>query len=303
MPISLPPLSRRNFLRGTLAAGAGLFLGRNGFGAEGEADPHRFFLLSDTHIAADKARANKNTVMFDNMKQVCAELLAEKSRASAVLINGDCAFNTGESADYATLVELLKPVREAGYPVHLAMGNHDHRDNFWNAIPGQDSARKAVDGRQITVLETPRANWVVLDSLDKTNQTPGLLGEKQLGWLKEALDARAAKPAIVMVHHNPNFEAKPKVSGITDTKDFLDIVLPRKHVKALIYGHTHDWNIQQREGLHCINLPAVAYVFKAGNANGWVDFKLNENGASLQLHCIDPKHEQHLQKVNLAWRS
>ena len=303
MPISLPPLSRRNFLRGTLAAGAGLVLNCSGFGADGDSDPHRFFLLSDIHIAADKTKAERGTVMFDNMKQVCGELLAEKTKAAAVIINGDCAYHTGEAEDYANFLELLKPVRESGYPIHMSMGNHDQRDNFWKAVPDQDSARKAVDGRQITVLETPRANWIILDSLDKTNQTPGVLGEKQLEWLKAALDARTKKPAIVMVHHNPVFEEKPKVTGITDTKDFLDVLLPRKQVKLLLYGHTHDWTVAKHEGLHCVNLPAVAYVFKAGKANGWVDFHLGEKGAELQLHCIDPKHEQHLQNVNLAWRS
>lgn len=302
MPISLPPLSRRNFLRGTLAAGAGLLLNRSAFAADGNTDPHRFFLLSDLHIAADKTKVNKDTVMFDNMKQVCGELLAEKNRAAAVLINGDCAFHTGETGDYANLVELLKPVREAGYPVHLNMGNHDQRENFWQAIADQDASRKAVEGRQITVVESPRANWIMLDSLDKTNQTPGVLGEKQLGWLKETLDAKATKPAIVLVHHHPILEEKPKVAGITDTKELMEILLPRKHVKALIFGHTHDWHNEQREGLHCVNLPAVAYVFKAGKANGWVDLNLKENGAELQLHCIDPKHEQHLQKLNLEWR-
>ena len=302
MPISLPPLSRRNFLRGALAAGAGLFLDRNLRAAEGESDPHRFFLISDLHIAADKAKAERGTTMFNNLKQVCTELLAEKTRAAAVLANGDLAYHTGEPGDYANFLELLKPVREAGYPVHLSMGNHDRRENFWQAVPDQDSARKAVDGRQISVFESPRANWILLDSLDKTDSTPGVLGEKQLGWLKETLDTKTSKPAIVMVHHDPQDEGKPKISGITDTKDFLDILLPRKHVKALIYGHTHDWNVKEREGLHCVNLPAVAYVFKPGKANGWVDLKLEETGAELQLHCIDPNHEQHLQKVSLKWR-
>lgn len=302
MPISLPPLNRRNFLRGTLAAGAGLFLGRDAFSAEAEIDPHRFFLLSDTHIAADKTKAEKNTVMYNNLKQACTELLAEERRAAAVIVNGDCAYHTGEPADYANFLELIKPVREKGMPIHLAMGNHDRRENFWNAIPEQDAARKAVDGRQINVIDSPRATWIMLDSLDKTDVTPGVLGEKQLTWLKETLDAKTTKPVIVMVHHDPHDPARPKVSGITDTKEFLDIIVPRKQVKALIYGHTHVWNIKEREGMHCINLPTVAYVFKAGSANGWVDFKLAESGAELQLHCIDPKHEHHLQKVSLTWR-
>ena len=38
-------------------------------------------------------------------------------------------------------------------------------------------ADKSYPGdRQVAVIETPHANWFVLDSLDQTNVTPGKLG-------------------------------------------------------------------------------------------------------------------------------
>ena len=43
------------------------------------------------------------------------------------------------------------------------------------------------------------------------------MGEAQIAWLGKALDERAGKPALVMVHHNPQWDAKDpkaKVSGL-----------------------------------------------------------------------------------------
>src|SRR4051812_18151327 len=149
----LPPIARRRFLVGSLAAGAGLLLRRPLLAAEetvqsAPVDPHRVALLSDTHIAADPKLSARGVNMFDHMKQVCGEVLKLDKRPAAVLVNGDCAYNTGEAEDYATFLGLLKPLREAGLPIHLALGNHDHREHFWQAIPDARPSGEAGAGKQ-----------------------------------------------------------------------------------------------------------------------------------------------------------
>lgn len=315
MPITLQPLSRRKFVGGSLAAGLGLMLSRRAGAAE--SDPHRFFLFSDTHVAADPKTLNSGINMHDNLKQAVSEALAADARAASVLINGDLPFKTGESGDYATFLELIKPLREAGMPIRLAMGNHDHRTNFWNAIQNEKDAGKkpgdVVEERYVTVVESARANWFMLDSLDKTNSTPGVVGPKQIEWLAGVLDAHKDKPAIVMVHHNPAFKnpnaaekkeaaSPPKVNGIVDTDALWSVLKERKQVKALFFGHTHNWSQAKKDDIHLINLPTVAYPFAKGKATGWVDCKLSENGATLALSCIDKKHASNGEKVELTWR-
>lgn len=322
MPITLPPISRRNFLGTSLAAGFGLLAARNSWGAE--VDPHRVFLLSDTHIAADAKLVNQGVNMFDNLKQTVGELLAEQTRAVSVVVNGDLAFKLGEPDDYKQFLEQIKPLREAGMPIRLAMGNHDNRSNFWDAVKSEKDAVKPgdpVEERVVTTFQMERANWFMLDSLDKTNSTPGVLGKKQLEWLGKELDAHTDKPAIVMVHHNPVFpnpnakpkteepkpDAKPadyskaKAGGITDTEDLWPVLTARKHVKALIWGHTHNWALTKRDEIQMINLPTVAYPFTKGKATGWVDCQVRENGISLKLTCIDKAHANNGEKAELDW--
>lgn len=301
MPIHLPPISRRQFLLRSLAAGAGLALGPALQAATKRTDPDFWALLSDVHLAADPKQLGRGINMTDHFTTVARELIALPKRPAGVFISGDCAFNSGEKGDYAQLTSLLGPLRGEQMPIHLALGNHDHRERFWEVLEQEKAAKRPLADRQVALLRTPRANWLVLDSLEKTLSTPGLLGQEQLDWLANALDENRKKPALVMIHHNPGLTGN---IGLKDTTALLEIIRPRKQVKAYIFGHTHKWRIWQDDsGIHLINLPPVAYVFQEGDPAGWVHARLEGKGLRLELRCVDATHKDHGQVVKLDWRA
>lgn len=303
MPIFLPPLSRRAFLGRSLLAGAGLLVRGRGFAAESTepVDPHTWALLSDTHIAADRAKVNRNVVIAAHLEAVVRDVLAQSRRPTGALINGDLALNTGEAADYATFTDLIAPLRAARIPLHLALGNHDNRERFWAALRDDVTAKRPVVDRQVAFVPAARANWFILDTLDKTNSTPGLLGAAQLAWLARELDAHADKPALVVTHHNPTLD--PAKVSIIDETALYAVLRPRRQVKAHFFGHSHVWSVVPDEsGLHRINLPAVAYVFEATQPSGWVSAQLVPRGMTLQLRCVDPSYRRHGETRELAWR-
>lgn len=300
MPITLPPISRRDFLTTAVAAAAGC-LARGSAGSEPVCDPNRFALLADLHIAGDRKKMARGINMYDNLQKVAGEILAEEPAPAGVLIAGDLAYHTGASQDYAALVGLLQPLREHGLPVHLALGNHDHRERFWQALGEAERKASRLEQKHVLMISSPLANWFVLDSLDQTDKTFGCLGVEQRKWLADALDQAADKPALVMLHHNPLMGALP--TGLLDTEAVFEVLLPRRHVKALFYGHTHVWKVDHREGLHLVNQPPVAYVFAPSHPNGWVDARLAADGMTLELHCLDPQHAQHGQRLELKWRT
>lgn len=303
MPVHLPPLNRRSFLRRSLAATAGIVTFPALRAAESDADPDRWALLSDTHIAADRTAISRAVNMTDHLEAAVKGVRALASRPAGVFVNGDCALMRGLAEDYATFSALVTPLREAGLPLHLALGNHDDRDVFWSTLKDARPAAPPLASRQVSVVEGARANWFLLDSLDMVNKTPGRLGEEQREWLAKALDANAAKPALVMVHHNPIPAASEKKTGLLDTEELLAILLPRRHVKALFFGHTHTWRFAEQNGLHLVNLPAVAYPFVPTEVTGWVDARLSEKGAALTLHAHDTQHAAHGKTTELAWRA
>jgi 3',5'-cyclic AMP phosphodiesterase CpdA len=264
-------------------------------------DPHSWALLADTHLAANRSQLGRGINMTDHFTTVSTELLALPQRPAGVFIAGDCAFNSGETGDYAVLAELLKPIRADQLPVHLALGNHDQREHFWQALEQEGTAKRPLKEKQAALISTARVNWFMLDSLEKTLSTPGLLGPDQLQWLAEALDANRRKPAIVLVHHNPGLNGQ---MGLKDTLAFYQVIRPRKQVKAYIYGHTHKWTVEREEsGMHLINLPPVAYIFREGDPAGWVHARVERDGMNLQLNCLDKAHPQHQQVVDLKWRA
>lgn len=303
MPLHLAPLSRRQFLRHTFAGSASLLLARHVFAAATRAvDPHCWALLSDTHIAADRTKIAREINLTDRLTAVTKEVLAWPQRPAGALVNGDLALNSGETADYATLTELLLPLRAAGIPLDLALGNHDHRERFWTALAPDKRVAPSIADKQIAVVKTARANWFILDSLDKTNVTPGVLGEAQLTWLARSLDAHTDRPALVMVHHNPNTGGNK--GGLTETAALMDILRPRRHVKAHLFGHSHRWSVEQDEsGIHLVNLPATSYPFDKKQPTGWVVANLQPQGMRLELRALDRTHPAHGQVTDLKWRT
>lgn len=300
MPIHLPPITRRRFVRQLVSTAALAAVSRL-YAVDGVSSGDVVALLSDPHVAGDPATVLRGVTMAENLRLAVKDVLSQEKRPGSLLVNGDCALLKGEAADYVTFGGLMKPVRESGIPVHLTLGNHDDRSEFLKSFSESIPAERPVSEKHVTVVESPKANWFLLDTLEAVNKTPGLLGEQQLGWLEKALDKRKDKPAIVVCHHNP--QRGETKSGIKDSDRLFDITESRKHVKAIIYGHTHVWSVtQEPSGLHLINLPPVAYVFKEGLPNGWVRALVREDGLDLELRCLDARHPLNGDKRGLKWR-
>ncbi len=302
MPITLPQLTRREFLKRAALAGTALALAPAGHaGLFGKSrDKNTFAFFSDTHVAADASLKNTGVNMADNLAACARELAAWPVKPAAVIVNGDLAFKNGQPEDYRTFGRMIEPVRALA-PVHLSLGNHDQRDNFWKAFPQDATQLSAVPQKQVTVIAGGRANWFLLDSLEVTLSTPGELGAAQLDWLGRELAARPDKPAIVVAHHNLNTVSG--ISGLKDSAALEDLFAQHRQVKAYIFGHTHNWHGEKHaSGVHLINLPPTGYVFTKGRPNGWVRCTLARDGAEFELRCLDPKHAEHAQVKKLTWR-
>ena len=305
MPIILPPIARRQFIKGSIALGGSTFTASSLLAkAAGESvrlDPNRVALLADTHISADPNLSYPGTkwpgspVVEDehervNMAQCLADVaknvIALNPRPAHLIINGDCAMSRGTEAEYKELLRLLEPVRLAGITVHATIGNHDNREKLWKLLP---FLKKEQMGVQAGVIDLPHANLVLLDSGRR-----GILGNKQLSWLARELDERTDKPALVFGHFNPfpNKGVRP-IKGMSDGSSLLKLLKGRKHARAYLYGHTHEWQHARMEHLHVIGQPAVSYYFGKGHAHGSLDMKLTKNFADLELQCIDSNHKQH----------
>jgi 3',5'-cyclic AMP phosphodiesterase CpdA len=304
MPIHLPPTSRRAFLHGLAVGGASLALPRLRAAAALDGPSPYVALLADTHIDADPARVvhDDKVNMSDHLRAVVEDILAQPTPPEAVAVVGDLALKNGKPGDYAQFLKLVAPLRDRGIAVHLTLGNHDDRGTLREALKAEADA--AVEGRFAAAVDAAGVRLVLLDSLDKVDQVDGVLGEVQRGWLAKALDARPDVATVVLVHHHPSPTADPAKGALQDTAALLEILRPRKQVKALIFGHTHTWRREERDGLHLVNLPAVAYHFEKPQPLGWCRFEPSGAGAgaAIELRCVAGDRSKDRERLELAWR-
>ncbi|MEM6391825.1 MAG: metallophosphoesterase [Planctomycetota bacterium] len=316
MPIGL---SRRGFVTGVVGTGlGGLIAGRSLAGpatrpADGQRlEADRWALLADTHINGDPAvRGRRGDDMTANLRRVVDEVLATPGGFQAALINGDVSHIDGQAADYAVLGGVLRPIR-AAMPVWLTLGNHDDRAEAvaWPMGGGGEAplgVSAGVESKRVAVLPGRYADWVLLDSLDQVNVTPGLLGEDQLAWLERYLDEPAAgdRPVLVMLHHTlappaDSEEAKGRAWWLMDSDALMGLVRPRKRVKAVFHGHAHQWRHETMDGLHVVGQPPTAYLFREGDPLGWLEAAVHAARLELQLRATG--HPRNGEVVTLKMR-
>ena len=311
MPVILPPITRRDFIKGSFLLSGATITSSSFVAADSKSvrfDQNRIALLADTHISDNPNRSYPGTKwpgspvkeeehewvnMADSLAQSAREIIELNPRPANLIINGDCALSRGTEAEYKEFLRLVEPIRAAGITVHITIGNHDNRENLWELLP---FLKKDQMGVHADVIELPHANFFLLDSGRK-----GILGEKQLNWLAQELDERTDKPVLIFGHFNPypNRGERP-IKGMRDGSSLLKLLAAHKHARAYFYGHTHEWQHDQQDHLHLINQPAVSYYFGKGHAHGWVDMKLTVRSANLELHCIKPKHKQHGDRIQIV---
>jgi 3',5'-cyclic-AMP phosphodiesterase len=290
MPIVL---DRRSFLAAGPATAAALLIRR---AAGAPASGARIALLSDTHIAGDPNDRFRGFSPHENLRKAVAQVSA--SKFDLVIVNGDLARQKGEPADYAAFNGLMDPLFTAT-PAALTMGNHDDRKLAIAALTKRAGTDARVNGKLVTTLDAGGLKLVFLDSLLATNIAPGQLGKAQREWLGGYLDGLGGGPVTVFVHHNPD----PDNDGaLVDAERLLQILEPRRSVKALFFGHTHVPSVEQRRGLHLVNLPAVGYNFADGIPIGWVESSFTTQGAELQLHALGGEMKDNGRSWSLAWR-
>ncbi len=286
-------LSRRRFFQ--LAGLATLAFPLRGWAALDTSGGDEVVIINDIHITGipeEKIPANAKDD-DDHLRATVKQILALPKKPAAVIINGDLALAIGTAADYAVVRELIAPLRDAGIPIHLTLGNHDVRDIFMQAFPEMKSASALKEHRHNSLIDLPSTRLILLDTLDQSPGPSGKLGAEQIAWILAKIDEVPTKQVVLVGHHTPQVGGDPShyKAGIVDTADFWPEVTKRPQVKAFIHGHTHEWTQALDSGIHVLSTIACAYVFnKNTNATGWTSARFNAHGFQLKLNTLETDH-------------
>ena len=260
-------MDRRNFLASLAALGLqGVLLDAKGAVRLAEAlpdgarrpahkaaafDDNLVCIISDLHV-------NPEGYQPGRLERTVADILSLDPLPRNVIALGDLAYLTGKPAEYTRLKELIAPLEAAGIRLTLGMGNHDKRANFAEAFPAYAAASRMKE-RFVFVVETPRADFIVLDSLQESTSlhkwiTPGAIDDAQREWLQDTLATYTAKPVFVMSHH--------PLGEIKIDKFLVDC----PSCCGYIHGHDHVWrpgwikkNYHDRDLVRTLCVPSTGH--------------------------------------------
>ena len=216
-------------------------------------DENLVCIISDLHVHPDwnQERCLARTV---------DRILDLNPRPRNVLCLGDIAYLTGKPEEYAAAKRYLDRLEEAGIRLTMTMGNHDRRAEFAEAFP-ELAAKSGLPDRFVYRVETPLADFLLLDSLQEGDDTTtwiteGALDERQVRWLEEQLSAGTpGKPVFVMAHH-----------PIEELKVIRNLLVQSPSCKGFIYGHLHLWrtgwiriNYRDRTILRSLCVPSTGH--------------------------------------------
>jgi Icc protein len=216
----------------------------------------RVLQLTDTHLCRD-AGGTLLGMDTDHSLQAVIELAKrERPAVDLLLATGDLS-DGGSEAAYQRLQGYLS---QFGCADFWLPGNHDERATMEAAVAGSNRL-----SREIRI-----ADWQVL-MLDSqvAGEVGGRLGEDELNFLEDALEAAAAEGlhSLVCLHHHPVEIGCEWLDEqiVTDADAFFTVLERFPGAKAVLWGHVHQQIDRQFLGLKLMASPSTCVQFAPGS--------------------------------------
>lgn len=204
----------------------------------------QFIHITDTHMNAPGQEFLKAN-MADKLKQIFQHVKTSKLAPAFIVITGDLA-HEGNTADYAYIRNLVDEGSAlVDAPIHVTLGNHDHRSPFREGYLGETPSEQAY---------YYSATFGGLRLIALNSQTPGnhsgTIDQEQLDWLAQELKTTAPNGTIVALHHPLlNINGMPSEHILTNTDEIAAVIKGGQDVVGVFAGHVHTNNVGLYDGI------------------------------------------------------
>lgn len=208
----------------------------------------RLLLFSDPHLFASPQGHLRGVQTLPSLERVL-DHAATHSNIEALVCCGDIV--NDEPEGYIHFARLLE---RFGKPVYCIPGNHDDPVQMRRAL----SRPPFQVGGYVDV-----ANWriVLLDSC-VPGEARGAVSAAELEALERAL-AETDRDALICMHHQPVSMSSRWLDtiGIANADELLRVIDAHPNVRALAWGHVHQYFDGQRRGVRLLATPSTGAQF------------------------------------------
>ena len=244
--------------------------------------------ISDTHMKFGDGGVINPVQAKNALERAVQHINAFEDRVGgldAVIHTGDVA-DGGLAQEYADFNMLAVPLNAKMFAIP---GNHDSREEMRSA--GLAPSAAPVDGRIRCALDFGPVRALLLDSV-VPHASHGLLGEEQIAWASDEIDAaaQAGRPALVFAHH-PFFDSGVGYMDAIRMRDgdaFADMLDAKSNVALFACGHHHRMIIRSIGGAPAIAAPSAYGALELDFRDGCPPAPTAEQSAVL-LHVWRPE--------------
>lgn len=191
--------------------------------------------LTDTHITKAGV-ALYGVESINPLRQAIADINQHHSDADFCLITGDLTHYGDDEA----FEHLKTGLADLQIPLHLMIGNHDHRERAKVHFP--EHFKTDENGFLQQVIDTPKGKFILTDTV-RQGEHIGEYCTKRQAWLAQQLDAYADDTVYICTHHAPFKTGLKALDTIginqSDAAAMANIVRGRNNIKHWFMGHYH----------------------------------------------------------------
>ena len=238
--------------------------------------------LSDIHLGYDNLTSTMDRLVAGILEQI------DNPDEYIIVLTGDIVQDATKDGSYDLALNHLQPLKEAGFKILCAPGNHDYgtgnvgnpkfvkkfKEYFWGDTNFIYPKKTIIDNIAFLCLYSMAEELHWYDRLS----AQGELGCRQLGRLEAKLrddDVKAADYVVVYLHHNPFYGWDP-LHRLKDNTELGDVLQKAGNVSALLFGHKHQGQTYKEWGIPRV-YDAGTSTKKGGNPNPYRVMDLSQD--------------------------
>jgi len=251
--------------------------------------------ITDIHLLATKDENIYGVNPYQNLLRI-AENILQIEAVNCIIITGDIAHN-GEYESYLLVDELFRNIR---VPVYWLQGNHDYSEvmlQVANKIKIKTDKSFLINKTKFILLQKVMKDE---DNLSK-NKARGFLFDYEMKFLERELKEENFEQCVVVLHHPPILSNSWLDRRILDNREnFISMLEQYPKVKIVLYGHQHNEQETEQNGITYISAPPVAYHFNPkgerfsllDNKSGYAVVELKSDEIVVEFKYLGKKLEK-----------